>query len=88
MSCSASEHAPELAPLVDRPGGEQQVRGERRVEDDRDRREAPEQEEPDAGGFQRLQRDQPAGVIEEVRQDVGEQHEAAAQPRLPHQKRQ
>ena len=73
----------ELPAFVQRPDAECGMHHARGVEQDRDREELPEQEVPIDPGRERLQRDVAQRMVEEMADQIGEQHHAAGKADLP-----
>jgi hypothetical protein len=60
---------------VERPEGESEVDQNRAVKQQRAEGIAPEREEPEATGFERLERDQPQGMVQIMGQQIGKEDE-------------
>src|ERR1700694_3910317 len=83
-SCSGSAPFPATPhALVERPDPEAGVSQRRAVEHDRHRRKSPEQDVVINPSGERFHRDIAERMVEEMADQIGKQHEAAAETDLP-----
>ena len=73
----------EGAPLVDRPQREHEMDRERAVQQHGAGRARPDLDREFERGFGGLERNEPERVVDQVRGDVGEEHEAGGEPQAP-----